>query len=733
MTVELSQSGASLLKDGSLSVSEAIDQMSAAVQKGDFALAETIGTTALIPLSIPQSSLKLGDAISEGAQATVRKAELDGYGRVAVKKGLIRQHADLVRLRREVIFLAELQHAHIVTIVGARMLPPNYQIILGLEDTNVGHEVHNGGWRPGWPGALHLGAQIAAAIGHMHSHRVIHRDIKPANVLLSSDLSTSRLADLGIAARLKESNDTSDDETETWQGAGKPSGGFYKRKMVGTLEYMAPEILLKHPHSPASDVFALAVTINEIAAGSVPYSDCTRDNPLAHTILEMGYGRQELAAAVAAEGLRPTIADGALPAVIRLLRSCWDADHERRPSASELAIKLAALASRYPWDPSTSGNKAGGLIQESALLLSSSSSRTPLQNDIIAEASLWPSMANIKESAPPAWAEELLHEVETAEPSVGPVIIGSFATAGARGEDKMEDRCSIIRSLFGLQHCSLVAVYDGHRGASAAEYLASSLERHLESRWSDSTSAGDLLRNALLDADEAFRQKEDLAWAIKSASIPGVQRTSFPGSTAVVALIIGRRIAIANLGDSRAVLCRGDEAVPLTQDQTAEREDERERILAAGGEVSVRMGGWRVGNAGLAVTRSIGDADVKNIGVIAEAEITELDMGSDDSFIIMGSDGIWDLVNPQEAVGIVLDTVKQPAMCAQRVVQEALARGSKDNVSAVVAFLPYGQGVAAGTAEKVFSKGQLKYKGAAEASAARVAARLVEDEIRETY
>lgn len=44
-------------------------------------------------------------------------------------------------------------------------------------------------------------------------------------------------------------------------------GGFLKRAMQGTLEYMAPEQLLKTPASHASDVYALAITINELAAG----------------------------------------------------------------------------------------------------------------------------------------------------------------------------------------------------------------------------------------------------------------------------------------------------------------------------------------------------------------------------------------------------------------------------------------------------------------------------------
>ena len=96
---------------------------------------------------------------------------------------------------------------------------------------------------------------------------------------------------------------------------------------------------------------------------------------------------------------------------------------------------------------------------------------------------------------------------------------------------------------------------------------------------------------------------------------------------------------------------------------------------------------------------------------------------------------MWDLVGNQDAVSLVLDTVKQPALCAQRVVTEALARGSKDNVSAVVAFFPtMGQGMGASTVERVYHAGQLKYGEqqavGAVATQARVAARLVEDEVR---
>lgn len=103
--------------------------MAAAVQAGDFAAAETIGAAAALPLSIPKASLQQGAQLSEGAQATVYAARYTPAGAsspvdVAVKRPRIRESADLERFRAEVGLLATLRHPGLVTLLGARMLPP---------------------------------------------------------------------------------------------------------------------------------------------------------------------------------------------------------------------------------------------------------------------------------------------------------------------------------------------------------------------------------------------------------------------------------------------------------------------------------------------------------------------------------------------------------------------------------------------------------------------------------
>lgn len=121
-----------------------IADMAAAVQRGDFAAAEAAGGSAALPLSLPRGCLSGLAPIFEGAQASVYSAQLrpasllavgapnvssSGGGgtdslAVAVKKPRIRETADLERFRREVALLGRLRHAHIVCLLGARLLPP---------------------------------------------------------------------------------------------------------------------------------------------------------------------------------------------------------------------------------------------------------------------------------------------------------------------------------------------------------------------------------------------------------------------------------------------------------------------------------------------------------------------------------------------------------------------------------------------------------------------------------
>ncbi|XP_075508876.1 protein kinase and PP2C-like domain-containing protein isoform X2 [Primulina tabacum] len=84
-----------------------------------------------------------------------------------------------------------------------------------------------------------------------------------------------------------------------------------------------------------------------------------------------------------------------------------------------------------------------------------------------------------------------------------------------------------------------------------------------------------------------------------------------------------------------------------------------------GGEVKWQLDTWRVGLAALQVTRSIGDDDLKP-HVTAESEVDETLLLAVDEYIVMPSDGLWDVVSHTEVVSIIGDTVKGVGMCAKR-------------------------------------------------------------------
>jgi len=121
------------------------------------------------------------------------------------------------------------------------------------------------------------------------------------------------------------------------------------------------------------------------------------------------------------------------------------------------------------------------------------------------------------------------------------------------------------------------------------------------------------------------------------------------GAAIVLVLIVGNRLFCANLGDSRAVLCRNGKAINLSLDQKATRPDEIKRVTECGGQI--QMG--RV-MARLAITRAFGDFEYKVFsdddgGEIRkyflsnqpEVRMLEIDPFIDD-FFILASDGLFD-------------------------------------------------------------------------------------------
>lgn len=248
----------------------------------------------------------------------------------------------------------------------------------------------------------------------------------------------------------------------------------------------------------------------------------------------------------------------------------------------------------------------------------------------------------------------------------GKFSYGYASSAGKRSsmEDFFETRIDGIDG----QIIGLFGVFDGHGGARAAEYV----KRHLFSNLithpkfiSDTKSA---ITDAYNHTDSELLKSEN-------------SHNRDAGSTASTAILIGDRLIVANVGDSRAVISRGGNAIAVSRDHKPDQSDERERIENAGGFV-MWAGTWRVGGI-LAVSRAFGDRLLKQY-VVADPEIQEEKIDESLEFLILASDGLWDVFSNEQAVAMVKEVEEDPEESAKKLVGEAIKRGSADNITCVV-------------------------------------------------
>ncbi|XP_012556597.1 protein phosphatase 1E [Hydra vulgaris] len=257
-------------------------------------------------------------------------------------------------------------------------------------------------------------------------------------------------------------------------------------------------------------------------------------------------------------------------------------------------------------------------------------------------------------------------------------LISDFSIKNMRRN--MEDRhiaFTDINTLFGLNEIdcsqSLFAVFDGHGGIDASNYAASHLLMKLKSSKFLLNNPSMALKEAVMQTDADFLSK--------------CKREKLRcGSTAVVVLIQDQNLTVAWLGDSQVVLCKGGNAVQLMDPHKPDREDERQRIETLGGCV-VYFNGWRV-NGQLSVSRAIGDCDQKPF-ISSEPDVEEYELEGDEEFLILACDGLWDNVEPVEAVQLVNVCIKNGSRssAAEQLVMLAKKNKSEDNITVLIVYL----------------------------------------------
>ncbi|XP_064085899.1 protein phosphatase 1L-like [Macrobrachium nipponense] len=163
-------------------------------------------------------------------------------------------------------------------------------------------------------------------------------------------------------------------------------------------------------------------------------------------------------------------------------------------------------------------------------------------------------------------------------------------------------------------------------------------------------------------------------------------RTDMSGTTAVIAVLDGELLIIGNVGDSRAVM--GDmkgSTIPLSFDHKPNQLKERRRIKEAGGFITF-TGVWRVAGI-LATSRAFGDFPLKEPRKLVTAEPDVLTFSLRDHkahFVILATDGLWDVLTNEEAVAYVREHIHEPDYGAKSLVLHAYYRGSQDNITVAI-------------------------------------------------
>ncbi|MFC5370041.1 serine/threonine protein kinase [Arcanobacterium bovis] len=259
------------------------------------------------------ASYVLDEIIGEGASGVVWKGHRKGDGAAVAVKILRDQYANdpqiLTRFVTERTLLTTLEHDNIVKVLDLVVESGRLGIVMEYVEGETLREVLMRDSVCGLRSAVAIVIETLRALEHAHAHNIVHRDIKPDNILIArgnADISI-KLTDFGISKILGEQSKAT--------------------QVVGTPEYMSPELIEKGIAIPETDVYATGIMFYELLAGRTPFSGGDNAFTIAHRHLS---------------SLPPAI-DGLDEKIASVLWTMLEKDPRRRLPAPELIKQLNEL------------------------------------------------------------------------------------------------------------------------------------------------------------------------------------------------------------------------------------------------------------------------------------------------------------------------------------------------------------------------------------------------------
>lgn len=299
-----------------------------------------------------QEEVEIGSLIAQGGYGAVYLANFRNE-EVVIKQLLpdkARHKRTLTNFMDEIRLAAQLDHPKIVKFIGvtwSSLLDVSMVMeymprgdLSALLFSQLQREAREPlardaySWFHAFDGALAkckslLALDVAEALVYLHSFEnpIIHRDLKPKNVLLN-DAWVAKLTDFGVSREM-----TGDGEDQTMTGE------------VGTISWIAPEVLRGERYSVKADVYSFGVLLSELDTCRRPYSEGI---PIGGDADDMEEGRNQptntrIAVLVSAGNLRPTVAPDCPRSVRTLVEKCLSFDPRERPTAVQIHYELRHL------------------------------------------------------------------------------------------------------------------------------------------------------------------------------------------------------------------------------------------------------------------------------------------------------------------------------------------------------------------------------------------------------
>ncbi|MDU0349191.1 Stk1 family PASTA domain-containing Ser/Thr kinase [Actinomyces sp. MRS3W] len=208
------------------------------------------------------SRYEIVDRVARGGMATIYRARDRRLDRLVALKLMHPHLADspdfVARFRREARAAARLSNPGVVAVYDQGSLDGIAYLVMELvEGPNLRDLIASGPLTV--REALGLTAQILGPLGAAHRAGLVHRDVKPENVLLPADGSVAKVADFGLARAVTE-------VTQTTTG-----------NVLGTVAYLAPELITSGASAPCADVYSVGVILYELLTGKQPF---TAESPI---------------------------------------------------------------------------------------------------------------------------------------------------------------------------------------------------------------------------------------------------------------------------------------------------------------------------------------------------------------------------------------------------------------------------------------------------------------------